>query len=234
MELKDRVILIIGATGGMGEDLCRELAAQGAKLALAATKKEKLKQLAERLRETYEAEILETVFDVTREDEVKAYMEQAAGRFGKLDALINLAGVSVPGKIEETEESVYDTMMGVNVKGVYLAAKHFTMYAAEAAQIINMGSMAARRVNGNAPLYCVAKTAVNTLSQGLALQFGGKNIRVTTLNPGGTDTPFWGDRKVNKEKMMTAGDITPVILFVLQTEPGVAIHSIDFESSRMV
>ena len=234
MELKDRVIVIIGATGGMGEDLCTSLAGSKAKLALASTNKNKLNLLTGVLKEKYNTEVWGTVLDVTNECEVKSFMEQAAGRFGKLHALINLAGLSIPGKIDETEERIYDTLMDVNVKGTFLAAKYFSKHTGEAAQIINIGSMAARRVNANAPLYCVAKTAVNILSQGLALQLSEKNIRVTTLNPGGTDTPFWGERKVNKEKLMTVKDITLVILFVLQTEAKVAIHSIDFESINML
>ncbi len=234
MKLKGKAIVIIGATGGMGEDLCKALAAGGAKLALASTNETKLNSLVGILKEKYDAEIWGSVLNVTKEDEVKVYMEQAAARFGKIYALINLAGLSVPGKILETEETVYDTLMDVNVKGIFLTSKYFSRYADESAQIINIGSMAARRVNANAPLYCVAKTAVNTLSQGLALQLKERNIRVTTLNPGGVDTPFWGERKVDREKLMTVQDITPVILFVLQIGERVAINSIDFESISMI
>lgn len=234
MDLKDKAIVVIGATGGMGEDLCKELASRGARLAISSTKEDKLTQLTGMLRETYGVEIWGRELDISREEQVKAYMEQAAGRLGKLHAMVNLAGLSIPGKLEETEEAIYDNMMDVNVKGAFLASKHFAGHVAEEAQIIHVGSMAARRVNANAPLYCMAKAAVNTLSQGLALQLKEKHVRVTTLNPGGTDTPFWGDRKIDREKLMTPQDITAVTLFVLQTDARVAIHSIDFESTGML
>ena len=161
-------------------------------------------------------------------------MEKAGEAYGRIDALVNLAGLSIPSKIVETEESVYDLMMDVNVKGVYLMSKYFAQYAADDARMINIGSMAARRTNANAPLYCMAKSAVNVLSEGLSLQLAAKGIHVTTLNPGGADTPFWGDRPVKREKLLQAQDIVDVILFVLNSNSRVVIHSVDFESIQMI
>jgi short-subunit dehydrogenase len=68
------------------------------------------------------------------------------------------------------------------------------------------------------------------LSKGLLLQVGSEDIRVTTVNPGGVDTPFWGDRKVDKGKLMQAEEVVDVLLFVLTSNPSIQIHSIDFES----
>ena len=168
------------------------------------------------------------------EEQVRDFVEQAGKTFGKVDALINLAGLSIPGKIAETEESVYDQMMDVNVKGIYFMAKYFSKFAGEDARIINLGSMAARRINANAPLYCMAKSAVNVFSQGLSLQLAKEGIHVTTLNPGGADTPFWGDRPVKREKLLQAQDVVDVILFVLNSNPRMVIHSVDFESIQMI
>ncbi len=231
--ITDKVIVIAGASGGMGQILCRQLAQQGARLALAGRKAEALHDLREELIAAG-CQVVCMQTDVTKEEQVAAFMEETAQTFGKLDALVNLAGLSITGKIWDTEEAVYDRIMDVNVKGTYLMCKHFVPYAAENARIINIGSMAARRTNGNAPLYCVAKSAVNTLSQGLALQVASQGIHVTTLNPGGADTPFWGDRPVKREKMLRPEDIVDVILFVLNAHPRMAIHSIDFESIYMI
>ena len=148
-----------------------------------------------------------------------------------INALANLAGLSIPGQIPETEESAYDLMMDVNVKGTFLCCKYFADKAADPAIIVNIGSMAARNANGNAPLYCTAKAAVNMLSRGLLLQVGSKNIRVTTVNPGGADTPFWGTRTVDRTKLMQAEDVVDIILFVLKSNPKVQIHDIYFESA---
>ncbi len=231
--LQDKVILIAGATGGMGKVLCRQLAEQDCKLALAGRKEDELAALKAEL-EAIGCEVMTAVTDVTVEDQVKEFVDAAVAVFGKLDALVNLAGISIPAKIWDTDEATYDRMLDVNLKGTYLMCKHFVPHAAENARIINIGSMAARRTNGNAPLYCVAKSALNTFSQGLALQVASRGIHVTTLNPGGADTPFWGDRPVKRDKMLQAQDVVDVILFVLSAHPRMAIHSVDFESIEMV
>ena len=72
------------------------------------------------------------------------------------------------------------------------------------------------------------------LSQGLSLQLAEKGIHVTALNPGGADTPFWGDRPVKREKLLQAQDVVDVILFVLDSNPRMVIHSVDFESIQMI
>lgn len=232
--LKDKVILITGATGGMGQALCRSLAQMGAKLVLSSTREEELTTLCSQLRDQYHCAVTGAVLDATDEEQVAQFMERAHSEYPAFDALVNLSGVSIPGKIAETEETVFDQMMDVNLKAVYLMSKHFVSHAAKDARIINIGSMAARRTNGNAPLYCTAKAALNTFSQGLALQLASQGIHVTTLNPGGADTPFWGDRPVKRDKMLQAQDVVDVILFVLDSNPRIAIHSIDFESIHMV
>jgi short-subunit dehydrogenase len=124
----------------------------------------------------------------------------------------------------------------VNLKGTFLCSKHFIAYAdpVQGGLIVHMGSMAAKRANPKAPLYCTAKAAVNMFSQGLALQLKANNIRVTTLNPGATDTGFWGDRLVPRDKFMTASDVAEVLLFVLRMNPNVVFHEIDFESFAML
>jgi NAD(P)-dependent dehydrogenase (short-subunit alcohol dehydrogenase family) len=126
----------------------------------------------------------------------------------------------------------FDQSMDVNLKGTFLCSKHFVplIDTPQGGQIINMGSMAAKRANPNAPLYCTAKAAVNMFSQGLALQLIEKNIRVTTLNPGATDTGFWGNRQVPREKFMTGGDVAEAVMFVLLMNPRVVVHELNFES----
>ena len=182
MELRKRAIVITGATGGMGQDLCRALAGEGARLAVCGGQKEKVALLQQNLEKEFQAEVYGDSVDVTKEEQVEKFLKEAYRRFGVLHVLINLAGLSIPGQIMDTDEEVYDKLMDVNVKGIFLMSKHFVTYTGEGAQVINMGSMAGRRVNANAPLYCMAKAAVNTMSQGMAMQLAERKIRVTTLN----------------------------------------------------
>lgn len=220
-------VVITGASGGMGRILCKELMNQGAKLSICSNNAEQLEELKQELK----GSVFAKVVDITNEAEVAAFFEEAYAQNGDFYALANLAGLSIPGQIPQTEESAYDLMMDVNVKGTFLACKYFAAHAAEPAIIVNIGSMAARNANGNAPIYCTAKAAVNMLSKGLLLQLGSKNIRVTTVNPGGADTQFWGDRVVDRTKLMQPEDVVDIIMFVLTSNPNVQIHDIFFESS---
>ena len=228
MNYQGKNVVITGASGGMGSVLCERLAEQGAKLSICSKNPQHLKALEEAL--SGKAEVFSKVVDITKEDEVAAFFEEAYAANGEFSALINLAGLSIPGEISQTEEATYDLMMDVNLKGTFLACKHFAAHAADAAIIINTGSIAARIANGVAPLYCTAKAAVNMLSQGILLQLASKNIRVTTINPGGTDTQFWGDRPVDRTKLMQPEDVADVLMFVLTANPNVQIHDIAFES----
>lgn len=228
-DFNGKTIVVSGASGGMGSILCERLAAKGAKLALCSVDKEGLDKLVENLKK-YNTEVYAKIVDVTNEDEVKAFIEESAAKLGKFSALANLAGLSIPGQIPETPVEAYDTMLDVNVKGDFLMSKHFANNVAEEAIIVNIGSMAAINANGNAPLYCTAKAAVNMLSKGMLIQLGKKNIRVSTINPGGADTAFWGTRTVDKTKLMQAEDVVNVIEFVLCSDANVQIHEISFES----
>ena len=225
MDFKGKNVIVTGASGGIGRVLCKMLANSGAFVAAACHTEDGAKEIASELGEHCFAMSV----DITKEDEVTAFYNAASKQKKKFDYLVNLAGLSVPCKYDEAEESLYDTVMDVNVKGSFLMSKHFAGCANDPAMIINTGSMAARNTNANAPVYCMAKGAVNKLSEGLFLQYAKKGIRVTTVNPGGVDTPFWGDRPVDRTALMTAENVADIIYFLMTTPPHVQIHSIDFE-----
>ncbi len=228
IDFKGKTVVVSGASGGMGTVLCKKLAEAGAKLALCSNDETRMEALLDTLNG---AEVFAKVFDVTDENAVSAFLDEAAEKLGGFYELLNLAGLSIPCKYDEAEVETYDKMMDVNVKGAFLMSKHFAKHAEDPSRIINIGSMAARNTNANAPIYCMAKAAVNKLSEGLLLQLGPKGVRVTTVNPGGADTPFWGTRKVDKTKLMTAEEVADVIWFVCNLPMTVQMHSLDFESA---
>ncbi|MBE7046165.1 MAG: SDR family NAD(P)-dependent oxidoreductase [Ruminococcaceae bacterium] len=228
VDMKGKHIVITGASGGMGSILTKRLADMGAKLSLCSNDEGLLNKLKEEI--NGKTEVFSKVIDITDEAQVEAFIEESYKANGEFYGLLNLAGLSIPGQIPETPVEAFDTMMDVNVKGTFLTSKHFAHHAQSPAVIINIGSMAAINANGNAPLYCTAKAAVNMLSKALLLQVASKKIRVTTVNPGGADTAFWGDRKVDRTKLMSADDVCDIIMFVLTSNPNVQIHEISFES----
>ena len=228
--IKDRVFVITGASGGMGSVISRMIAKEGGKLALCSNDEARMEELKKDL----PADTLTAILDITKEEEVAAFFEQVKKQFGGADALLNLAGLSIPAQIPEMAEKDYELTMDVNLKGTFLASKYFAPLAKENAQIVNIGSMAALRANGNAPLYCTAKAAVNMFASGLQIQVAKQDIRVTTLNPGGADTPFWGNRKVAREKLLQAADVCAVMRFVLTSDPRIVFHELNFESFAMI
>ena len=123
--LKDKVILVTGAAGGMGQVLCRALAQMGAKLVVTATREDQLTALCAELKDQYHCAVTGAVLDATNEEQVRQFIERTHAEHPAFDALVNLAGVSIPGQIAETEEAVFDRMMDVNLKSVYLMSKHF-------------------------------------------------------------------------------------------------------------
>lgn len=228
--IANRVFVITGASGGMGSTISKMLAKEGARLALTSNDAAAMDALKQELPADAYTEIL----DITDEAQVAAFFDKVKALFGGADALLNLAGLSIPAQIPEMAEKDYDLTMDVNLKGTFLASKHFAAVARPNAQIINIGSMAALRANGNAPLYCTAKAAVNMFGSGLQIQLAKQDIRVTTLNPGGADTPFWGNRKVAREKLLQAADVCDVMRFVLTSDPRIAFHELNFESFAMM
>lgn len=232
--LKDKVVVVPGASGGVGQEICRLLADEGCKLVLGSNEGDRLKELEEELKGKG-VEVVSQEFDVTVEEEVKSFFEMAVDAFGKLDILLNLPGVSIVARISEMDIEQYRTIMDVNLTGTFLCTKHFIPNCDEEdGQIINIGSMAAKRANPNAPLYCTAKAAVNMFSDGLALQVKQNDIRVTTLNPGPIDSGFWGDRNVPREKFMKPLDVAEVMLFVLKAESRIVFHEVNFESFTFI
>ena len=213
--LKDKVAIITGASGGMGREIARILTGHGVKLALFSRNSAALDELATSLADI--TEVFAKPVDVCCEEQVAAAVAETVRRLGPPDILLNLAGLSIPAKIPDMSVEDYMKTMDVNVKGTFLFSKHFAnaVDVEAGGQIISVGSMAAKRANGNAPLYCTAKAAVNMLSAGMQIQYKERNIRITILNPGGADTPFWGDRPVKRENMLKASDVAEVIEFVL-------------------
>ena len=139
--LKNRVFVITGASGGMGSVISRMIAAEGGRLALCSNDAAAM----ETLKKDLPADTLTAILDVTQEDEVAAFFEQVKRQIGGADALLNLAGLSIPAQIPEMAEKDYDLTMDVNLKGTFLASKYFAPIARENAQIVNIGSMAALR-----------------------------------------------------------------------------------------
>lgn len=183
-EIKNKVVVITGASSGIGEGLARRLAASGASVVLGARRTDRLETLAAQIREAGgKAEFL--AVDVTRREDVEALVQLAKTTYGKVDVIINNAGLMPLSNLDRLEVHHWDRMIDVNIKGVLygIAAGLPIFQEQKDGHFINIASTGAYRVVPTGAVYCATKFAVRAISDGLRMEVG-PDIRVTTLSPG--------------------------------------------------
>lgn len=181
--IEGKVIVITGASSGLGESAARRLARDGAKLVLGARRVERLQTLCAELGLPDDAAVQT---DVTRAGEVKALVERAVQKNGRIDVIVNNAGLMPHSPLERGKIEDWDRMIDVNIKGVLygIAAVLPHMTRQKGGHIINVSSVAGHKVGKNNAVYCATKTAVRVLSEGLRQEVKPYNIRTTIISPG--------------------------------------------------
>jgi NADP-dependent 3-hydroxy acid dehydrogenase YdfG len=183
-----KVVVITGASSGLGETTARHLAAQGAHLVLGARRLDKLEALANDIRAAGgQVEVAAT--DVTRQQDVNALVAAAVTRFGRVDVMINNAGLMAVAPMTALNVGEWDSMIDINVKGLLygVAAALPVFQKQDSGHFINIASVAGLKVFGNATVYSATKFAVRTIAEGLRTELGA-NIRSTIISPGAVDS----------------------------------------------
>ncbi|HCH40216.1 MAG TPA: oxidoreductase [Enterobacter sp.] len=179
----NKVILITGASSGIGEGIARELGHAGAKVLLGARRLDRIEAIATEIRNTGgQAEAHE--LDVTSRQSMAGFVQAAVEKWGRVDVLINNAGIMPLSPLAAGKQDEWERMVDVNIKGVLwgIGAVLPVMEAQGSGQIINIGSIGALSVVPTAAVYCATKFAVRAISDGLRQE--SSNIRVTCVNPG--------------------------------------------------
>ena len=187
-EIQNKVVIITGASSGLGEATAKRLAASGAKLMLAARREDRLKELVAAIAQTGgTANYLVT--DVTDRAQVEALAKQTLSTYGRIDVLVNNAGLMPLSPLDQIKVEEWDQMIDVNIKGVLygIAAVLPTMRQQKSGHIINLSSVAGHKVFPGAAVYCATKFAVRAISEGLRLESNGE-IRSTNISPGAVAT----------------------------------------------
>ncbi|NGM24319.1 SDR family oxidoreductase [Roseomonas stagni] len=176
----DKVVLVTGASSGIGAGIARELGRAGAKLALGARRTERLEALATEIG----GETMVGRLDVTDRGDVAAFAEAARRRFGRIDVIVNNAGVMPLSPMASLKVEEWDRMVDVNIKGVLhgIAAVLPEMTERGSGHIVNIASIGALQVVPTAAVYCATKFAVRAISEGLRQE--NDRIRVTCIHPG--------------------------------------------------
>ncbi|MHA1269438.1 MAG: SDR family NAD(P)-dependent oxidoreductase [Candidatus Helarchaeota archaeon] len=191
MRLKDKVIILTGAASGIGRSTALLFAKEGAKLILSDINESGLNETLSLIRNNgYTAEII--IIDVTKSQEVKKMIDNTMEKYGKIDVLVNNAGVVRVGPIEDFLEEDYDLLINVNLKGTFFGCKYVVPHFKRQGygNIINLASVAAHIGQVNHANYCSTKAGVLAITKALGLELAPYNIRVNSVSPGATDTPM--------------------------------------------
>lgn len=185
--LEDKVVLIVGASAGIGADTARVLAADGARLMLVARRAEPLAALAADLTDAGH-DVAYTTGDVSRAADVAAFVTATVDHFGRLDGAFNNAALGGAGRLDEVSEDDFDRIMAVNVKGTWLCMREEVRHGVGA--IVNVSSIGGLRGSSGLGAYQATKHAVIGLTRTAAHDFGPAGIRVNVIAPGPTESPM--------------------------------------------
>jgi len=239
MSIQGKTALITGASSGIGAATALKLAANGAKVGLAARRTERLEELVSQIaRAGGQAIALE--MDVVDTASVEAGVAKLAQAFGSIDILFNNAGLMPLSDIEALKVDEWHRMVDVNIKGVLNATAAVLphMIGQKSGHIVNTSSIAGRKVFGGLTVYCATKHAITALSDGMRIELGKKhNIRVTCVQPGAVETELYDqisdpaarqqmeDLKTQME-FLKAEDIAETVLFAVQSSRHVDIAEV--------
>lgn len=230
-----KVIIITGASSGIGEATAKLLAGQGAILMLAARREERLKKLVQEI-ETSGGRASYQVTDVTKREALKELVEATTKKYDRLDVLINNAGLMPLSPLDALKVDEWDRMVDVNIKGVLyaIAAALPVMRKQKKGHIVNLASIAGIKVFPSGAVYCATKSAVRVLSEGIRLESNGE-IRSTMISPGAVDTELTEhisdkDTAENTKKLyggaIDAEAIARAILYAIEQPEEVDVNEI--------
>jgi NADP-dependent 3-hydroxy acid dehydrogenase YdfG len=241
--IKDKVVVITGASSGLGEATARLLSAQGAMVVLGARRADRLQSLAKELTANGGKAVAITT-DVIRREEVKALVDAAVATYGRVDVMLNNAGLMPQAPLERLKIDEWDRMIDVNIKGVLygIAAVLPYMKQQKSGHIVNVSSVAGHKVGPGFAVYAATKHAVRALSEGLRQEVKPYNIRTTVISPGAVATELPNSvtdaaaaeriRKFYAEVAVPADSFARAVAFALSQPDEVDINEILFRPTR--
>lgn len=240
--IQGKVVVITGASSGLGKATAERLSAEGATVVLGARRLDRIQSLADELK-ARGGKALAVATDVVQRAQVKALVDTAVRTYGRIDVLINNAGLMPNAPLERLKVDDWDQMVDVNIKGVLygIAAALPYMKEQKSGHIINVSSVAGHKIRSGAAVYAATKHAVRALSEGLRQEVKPYNIRTTIISPGAVDTelpnsitePDVADavRKIY-EYAIPADSFARAVVFAMSQPEDVDINEILFRPTR--
>ncbi|PQJ35841.1 oxidoreductase [Salinibacter sp. 10B] len=235
--IEGKVVVITGASSGLGAAAARHLADEGARVILAARRTERLQTLADEITESG-GDALPVTTDVTDRDQVQALIDTAVEEFGRIDVMINNAGVMPASRLDRLNVDEWDQMIDVNVKGVLygIAAVLPYMQEQESGHVINVASDAGHNVHPGEAVYAATKHAVRALSEGLRQEVKPYGVRTTIISPGAVESELPETiseedmaeemREVYEEHAISADSFARAVAFAIEQPEAVDVNEI--------
>jgi NAD(P)-dependent dehydrogenase (short-subunit alcohol dehydrogenase family) len=231
----ERAALITGGSSGIGLAIARALGQEGYGLTISSRRPEKLEAAAEELRGEG-IDVIPVVANMTDEEAIKDVAARHREQFGRLDVLINNAGIGIGAPVAETDTKKLDLQLAVNLRAVYLVARECIPMLKEAgaehgkALIVNTASIAGKSGQGWLSAYSATKFGVVGLSQGMHKELKDDGIQVTALCPAFVATPMtdWIEGQVPKDEMIQPDDIAESVRFLLRISTACIVPEIQF------
>lgn len=239
VSLKNKIVLITGASAGIGEACAYAFAKEGANLILTARRIDKLEKIKEDIEENHSVKVLALNLDVSKRNEVISTLNNLDDEWVNIDILVNNAGLGRGlNKLHEDNPDGWDEMIDTNVKGLLIVTKEVvkTMVRRKRGHVINIGSIAGHQAYPGGSVYCATKHAVRAITESLRIEMLEHNIKVSTIDPGMVETEFsevrfYGDKEKAKNvykglKPLSGEDIAESIIFCATRPKHVNINEI--------
>ena len=235
--LNGKVALVTGASSGIGEATARALAADGAHVAIAARRTDRLAALRDEL-ESAGAQVLTLELDVTDEAAVRAAVQSTVDRFGALDIVVNNAGVMLLGPVENADTTDWTRMINTNVLGLmYLTHAALPHLLASQGTVVQISSVAGRVARSGSAVYNASKHAVNAFSEGLRQEVTGRGVRVVLIEPGMVATELrehithaeskaGSNKRAETMRQLQSEDIAEAVRYAVTAPAHVAINEV--------
>jgi short-subunit dehydrogenase len=218
--MQGKVVMIVGATGGIGKALTAKLAAQGSRLVLAAQNSDRLNLLSSQIPHS---EHILVPTDITDPEQVQILMEKAIAQYGQVDALVNAAGAGILKQFNKIEPSDLDKMLDLNLKGSFYICQAAinVMKEKKFGHICNVIGILGKHSMAMAAAYCASKFGVVGFSKCMADEVKRYGIKFTLFYLGGIDSPFWDNAglKVDRSKMLSTDTAAKAIMYALESDP---------------
>ncbi len=237
MNLKNKVALATGASRGIGEAIALALAKAGAKLLLTARAETRLLRVAEQARQA-QVEVETFVADLHEETQIQKLIAHAANKFGRLDLLINNAGLGYFRPVAEMTTAEWDEMFAINLRAVFLATREALPHLRQAGEsfIVNVASLAGKNTFVNGGGYTATKWGLRALAQCLMLEERKHGVRVLTICPGSVATDFGSGAerlpRSSQANIIQPEDVADAILAALQIPQRAMVSEIDIRPTN--